>query len=277
MIRFFLISHFILLSFIGAAQKMSVDYFNEGQTFLSNEQYPEAIGSLKYLVDNCPKFNWYADAHYNLGYAYYKNKQYSEAIAVFREILGKDSIETVDYSGDIMSNPYSNFKNGAAYLISQSYFDTGQYDSALVYLELSETVYPYEHFCGNAIGENEVEDQIYKAKIYEALGQNDRFEHILLSSVFLAEEYSIAPLHLLRKYYQKNFKGSVLRKEAQKAFEHIEKEQAPNSKICRYFITFHQTRILVSGSFDQFTALEGKPTETDLMQSSFYNMLLQIE
>jgi|GEM_PF-2885733 len=267
----------LFLSLSGVSQKMPADYYEEGGNLLNTGHYLEAIPPLKYIVDNYSKFSQYAAVYYDLGVAYYGNKQYSEAILVFKNILEKDAIETVDYSGDIMENPYSNFKNGAAYMISKSYFDTQQYDSALYYQELSETVHTFRHFCGNAIAQNEVSDQIYKAKIYLALGKKDYFEKTLLTYTFLTEEYSNEVLILLKNYYKTEFKGKTLLKEAKKAFGHIEKEEDPKSKICRYFITFHQTRILVSGSFDQFTKLEGKPTTKDLMQSAFYKMLLQVD
>lgn len=276
MIRLLLIL-FICLNSNTFAQKMPADYFDEAQTQLNTGYYADAIPSLKHIVDHCPKFEQYADAHYDLGVAYYGNKQYMEGIIVFREILDKDSIETVSYSGDIMENPYSNFKNGAAYMISKSYFDLKQYDSAMVYLELSELVHTYQHFCGNAIAYNEVNDQIYKSKIYQELGQKDQFESTLLKYTFLAEGYSEQVLILLKNYYEKTFNGKTLRKEAKKAFRHIERDDYPDSGFSRYYITFHKTHILVSGSFDQFTKLEGEPTTKNLLESAFYKMLLTVQ
>lgn len=276
MMRLLLLS-FICLSLNTLAQKMPLDYFEEAQTQLNTGYYAEAIPLLKHIVDHCPKFDQYTEAHYGLGVAYYGNKQYQEGITVFREILNKDSIETIDYNGDIMENPYSNFKNGAAYMISKSYFGMKQYDSAMFYLELSERVHTYQHFCGNAITQNEIHDQIYKAEIYKALGEKNNYESTLLKYTFLTDGYSEKILILLKNYYKIAFKGKTLRKEAKKAFRHIECDDRSDSDLSRYYITFHKTRILVSGSFDQLTRLEGKPTTKDLLESAFYKMLLKIE
>jgi hypothetical protein len=130
---------------------------------------------------------------------------------------GQDEFEPL--GGDIMSDPYANYRHRAADQISDCYYELQQYDSALYYLALSDTTYPYLSDCGNAYAENDIQTALRYADIYKRLGQPDKAIEKLLQEVFNSHltdnSEIISELDLLLPV-----KSSLLKK-LDKAIEHV--------------------------------------------------------
>lgn len=179
---FLLITFFSLLAF---GQKMPSDYFEEAEFFLKNNKYDEALREYQYIVDNHYKNELYPRAFYNIGYIYSIQKKYDNAIQIFKEVLESNFNEKEKLSGGIMDAPFTNYRNNACIILCDIYFERNMYDSALHYLALSDTVYSYLHFCGNAYASNEINTALRYAEIFQILNLPDKAIEKLLPTVFL--------------------------------------------------------------------------------------------
>src|ERR1017187_3420282 len=146
----------VLINHYSFGQKMPIDYFDEGINYNNAKDYKKAIESFKYIVRNYPKDPLYPRAFYNVGYISLIDKQYDSAIFYFKAILVSNFNEKEALGGDIMADPYTNYRHHASELISDIYYNKEMYDSSLYYFSLSDTLYPYMHFCGNEYAENDV-------------------------------------------------------------------------------------------------------------------------
>lgn len=191
----------ILFPFICLGQKMPSDYFDEAETYYENGNIKKALRCYEYVVKRYPHNKLYPKALYNSAYCSFQLKKYKKTIKLCRGILSGNFYE-LESSGirDIMSNPYANYKNRASSLISDSYFELQQWDSALYYLSLCDTVYKFVSDCGNAYAENDVDMAVGYAKIYEKMNQKDKAIEKLLTIVFKDDlAYIDHALEYLRK------------------------------------------------------------------------------
>lgn len=166
-------------------QKMPEDYFEEAATFYEQKNYDEALKSFKYIVDNHPKNELYPRAFYNVGCIYFLQKNYKDAITVFEGILHSNFNEKERLGGDIMGDPFANYKHRASEILSDIYFEQGNYKKALEYFELSDTEHPYLHFCGNEYAYNTVQTALRYSEIYCKLNKPDKAIEKLLPVVFI--------------------------------------------------------------------------------------------
>jgi len=166
------------------SQKMPSDYFDKASSFFEEEKYDKTINEFQFIVDNHKNNELYPLAYYNVGYTYYVKEDYENAIEVFKSILESDFNETEKLGGGIMSDPFTNYRHKSSKLLSEIYYNKGNYELALQYLSLSDTTYPYLHFCGNEYAANDVYTTLHYAKIYQKLGNNKKAINILLPAVF---------------------------------------------------------------------------------------------
>ena len=176
----------LLLSFsiVAFGQKMPSDYFQEAHDYFEEDQLDKALACYLYIVENYPRNELYPRALNNAGYICLLQKKYKKAIKVFTLILNGDQDEREPLGGDIMASPYANYCHWAACQISDCYYELRRYDSALHYLALSDTVYPFLSDCGNAYAENDIRTALRYAEIYQKLGQPDKAIEKLLPEVF---------------------------------------------------------------------------------------------
>lgn len=181
---FFFCILFLFCTHRAGAQKMPSDYFDEGLKFADEEKYEQSIAAFRYIVDHYPHYEHYEEAFYNLGYVCYQSGKNDSALLVFHQILQGNFNEKKEIGGDIMSDPYANFRHRASLHISSIYFEQGQFDSCLHYFALSDTVYPYLHFCGNELAENRIYTAMRYAEIYREMNRPQDAINALLPLVF---------------------------------------------------------------------------------------------
>src|SRR5690606_33465640 len=87
--------------------------------------------------------------------------------------------------GDIMANPYSNYKHRASRVLSELYYNKNEFDSSLYFFMLSDDTYPYLHFCGNAYASNRIFSALRYADIYQKLNKEYEAIRSLLPAVFI--------------------------------------------------------------------------------------------
>lgn len=177
---------FLLLSFslFAFGQKMPSDYFEEASRYYKELDLDNALAGYLYIVENYPCNELYPRALNNVGHIYFLQKKYQEATEAFTKLLNGGQNELEPLGGGIMADPYTNFRHRAATQISDCYYELGQYDSALRYLALSDTVYKYISTCGNAYAEYYIRTALRYADIYQKLGQPDKAIEKLLPQVF---------------------------------------------------------------------------------------------
>lgn len=177
---------FLLLSFglFAFGQKMPSDYFQEATRYFNEGDMDKALEGYLYIVENHPRNELYPRALNNVGHIYMLQKKFPKAIEVFTKLLNGGHNELEPLGGDIMADPYTNFRHRAATQISDCYYELFQYDSALRYLALSDTAYPYRSDCGNAYAEYYIRTALRYADIYQKLGQPDKAIEKLLPQVF---------------------------------------------------------------------------------------------
>ena len=150
---FFLLT--FMVSVVTFGQKMPSDYFDEASQFFEDEKLDDALNCYLYIVDNHPKNDLYPKAFYNVGYIYFIQKDYTKAIDIFKAILESNFNEKENLDGGIMADPYTNYRHRASRILSEIYYDKYNYHMALHYFALSDTTYPYLHFCGNEYAYND--------------------------------------------------------------------------------------------------------------------------
>lgn len=259
------------------AQKMPSDYFDEGLKFANEEKYEQSIAAFRYIVDHYPHYEHYEEAFYNLGYVCYKSGKNDSAILIFRQILQSDFNEKKEIGGDIMSDPYANFRHRASLQISSIYFEQEQFDSCLHYFALSDTVYPYLHFCGNELAENRIYTAMRYAEIYRKLNRPQDAIKVLLPLVFENSLADNSDLIDTLKTLLISEKIPEPKKQLDEALDkmylktiHPESEK----KYERYFFSYLGAEIPVPGSHSNNKGQLGKETELEkIYKSKFYEMI----
>lgn len=179
-----LILSLLLFSAVVSGQKMPSDYFQEATRYFNEGDMDKALECYLYIVENHPRNELYPRALHNAGYVCFLQRKYQESVDAYTKLLNGGQNELEPLGGGIMADPYTNFRHRAATQISDCYYELGQYDSALHYLALSDTVYKYISTCGNAYAEYYIRTALRYADIYQKLGQPDKAIGKLLPQVF---------------------------------------------------------------------------------------------
>lgn len=174
----------LLFSVVAFGQKMPSDYFQAATRYFNDGDMDKALECYLYIVENYPRNELYPRALHNVGYVYFLQRKYQESVDAYTKLLNGGQNELEPLGGGIMADPYTNFRHRAATQISDCYYELGQYDSALHYLALSDTVYKYISTCGNAYAEYYIQTALRYADIYQKLGQPDKAIEKLLPQVF---------------------------------------------------------------------------------------------
>jgi tetratricopeptide (TPR) repeat protein len=263
----------LLTFYFSFGQKMPLDYFNEADEYFEVKKYDKALISYQYIVDNHPRNELFPRALYNTGYINFVQKDFKKAIEVFKIILESDFNEKEDLGGSIMDDPYTNYRHRASKIMSEIYFDKKNYELALNYFAISDTVFPYLHFCGNELASNEIYSALRYANIYSKLKQSDKAIEKLLPLIFknlIDNSDVIKELKILlrgKKEIKQDFDNSL-----NKIYEKtIDKKDYTYTY---HYINFLDVEIIVpqgfvndSEEFDSNKAIE------DIKQTAFYKML----
>lgn len=256
------------------SQETASEHFQEGERLFEEKNYQEAISKFRYVIDNYPKDELYPMAVYNIGYIYYVQENNDSALKIFEAILKSNYNEVDQIATDLMGNPNANYKHKASGHISSIYEKQGEYKEALRYLSLSETEYPFIHFCGNAYDANDLWIAIRYADIYSAMGDTNKAIEYLLPIVFGAPNYTGAVSRLKKLLEgQANLEG-----ELNKALKKMYSRQSEQDRKRRvYYFEFLGAEIevptsygKVKGKFDRRRAIE------KIKKTEFYKLVISI-
>lgn len=163
---------------------MPSDHFEEGVTHMEKGDARSALDRFRFIVDNHPRNALYPRALYNLAYCHYQLGEHDDARDILLRILGGGFDEKEGLGGDIMGDPYANYRHRASYMLHNIHYDAGRYDSSLHYLSLSDTVHSYLHFCGNAYDAHDVHMALRYADIHERMNDPASMKRVLLQAAF---------------------------------------------------------------------------------------------
>lgn len=262
------------------AQKMPSDYLAEGNEFFEKQEYDKALKRFSYIVKNHTKNEIYPRAYYNLGVAYYNLKKADSSAIIFRHILQSNFNEKENLGGSIMDDPFTNYRHRASSILSDIHFEKGNYDSALYYLALSDTAYPYLHFCGNEYASNGVYKTVKYAEIYDKLGNTKKATELLLKQTFIyADLASTQPVvSKLKEIFERQSarKRKKLVTKFNEALNDIRviETRVRESIIKTSVFTFMGVEIEIWQSFDSDE--EKNEIITEARQSLIYQMLLEL-
>lgn len=266
----------MLLSFLAYGQKMPSDYFDEASNYFEDENFDEALKGYQYIVDNHSKNELYPRAFYNVGYIYFIQKKYDKAIPIFKEILESNFNEKENLGGGIMADPYTNYRHRASEILSEIYYAKKKYDTALHYFALSDTTYPYLHFCGNEYASNDVHTALRYADIYQKLKQPEKAIEKLLPTVFITLADNSKVIEELKKLLVDR-KG--LKKELDNSLNKIysKKIDKEDYSYTRYYFKFLNAEIAVPDSYeDEKEKFDQDKAIKEIKQTDFYKMIEKI-
>lgn len=266
----------LFCQYSATAQKMPSDYFEEAEKFYENKEFEKALTSYQYIVEHYPKNELYPKSFYNVGYIYYNQKIFDKAIAVFITILKGNFNEKENLGGDIMADPYSNYRHRASEVLSDIYYEKKMYDSALHYFALSDTANPYLHFCGNEYASNDIHTALRYADIYQKLKQPEQAIKKLLPAVFITLVDNSMVIDELRKLLKgkSNLKSKL--DESLKKIYAKEIRQSNNS-YNRYYFKFLDTEIAVPDSYENDKEkFDKQKAVKEIMLTDFYKMIMKL-
>lgn len=258
------------------AQKMPSDYFEEASKFYEDSAFDKALDAYQYIVDKHSKNELYPRAFYNMGCIYFKQKEFEKAIAIFKSILTRNFNERENLGGDIMDDPYTNFKHRASEVVSDIYYEREKYDSALYYFVLSDTAYPYLHFCGNAYAEYDVYTALRYADIYQQLKQPEKAIAKLLPAVFI----TLANNEKVIEELQKLLKSKPgLKSRLDESLNRIRSKEFKQRgySYSGYYIEFLGAEIAVpEGYDDQKKKFDKQKAIKAIKETDFYKMISEL-
>jgi tetratricopeptide (TPR) repeat protein len=267
---------FLFLSILATAQKMPSDYFEEANKYFEDNKLEDALKSYQYIVNNHSKNELYPKAFYNVGYIYFVQKKYNKAIPIFKTILESKFNEKENLGGGLMADPYTNYRNRACIILSDIYYDQQMFDAALYYHILSDTVYPYLHFCGNANASNNVYKAIRYADIYQKLNQPEKAIEKLLPTVFITLADNSEVIEELKKLFADK-KGLKQELDNSLSKMYSKKIDRDDYSYTRYYFKFLNVEIAVPNSYeDEKKKFKKDKAINEIKQSDFYKMIEQL-
>ncbi|OFY83544.1 MAG: hypothetical protein A3F72_13045 [Bacteroidetes bacterium RIFCSPLOWO2_12_FULL_35_15] len=270
---------FTILFFIVASsqnlfgQKMPSDYFDEGEKFSEAKDYKNALTSFKYIVKHYPKNTLFPKAFYNTGYLYFMDNQYDSSIVVFKSILTSNFNEKENAGGGIMDDPYTNYRHRASEILSDIYYNKKMYDTALHYFALSDTLYPYLHFCGNEYAANDIHTALTYSDLYHKLDNKDKAIECLLPAVFVTLANNSKIISELKTLLKKK---KNLKRQLDNALDSIYSKtiQRDTYSYTRYYFKFLNAEIAVpSGYEDEKKKFDKDEAINDIKKTEFYKMI----
>ncbi len=254
----------VLCSF---SQKMDSDYFEEGVKFFRDGNYEDASKNFQYIVDHYKQSAYFEDAVYNLGISQLNVKNYTDALRTFQFILQSNVTDDKYIGGDIMSNPFANYKHTSASIISEIFKKIENYDSALVYLSFSDTLYPLQSFCGNEWSEYSKDLRLNYAELYFKLGEQSKATAKLLTLVWNDESED---KEIIEKLHANLKNDSEVFKDFKIALKNMTLENKDENCIC--YITFSGTKIQIPNYFTSNTTCDKRKIQNAIKQSELYKM-----
>ncbi len=271
-LRPFLLLLLVLSSANARGQKSPEDYMEEARSYqyfqgkLSQRQLRQhdsiALADYKYIVEQHPTNTLCLSAYYNIA-RIYEAEHREEAIATYHTVIALAMKEKSS------KGRYRFFNEGgyAAHSLCDYYEQRGNYDSALYYLGVFDTVLPVSTGCGNGDEAETETNTVRYADINLKANRVDAAEISLLSrsepSWLGARTLVIEKLRELFKRYER---PAVLKTEIDKAVNHyvpdtvihISDGNADTSLYCTILFKGAKIRFLYERPGSQGILSEGK-------------------
>lgn len=142
---------------------------------LKEEILDVSINYFEELITNHPDSKLLNRAKYNIAFISHELDYLNTAKKYYKDLLETETNE--DEKGGpgegIMAEPYTLYKNRVAKALAEIYIEYEQFDSAKIYLDLTEK-YPYKHFGGNEIFADEMFVDLLYSKIYWGLKEKQK-------------------------------------------------------------------------------------------------------
>ncbi|MFA7327530.1 MAG: tetratricopeptide repeat protein [Candidatus Kapaibacterium sp.] len=254
-----------------SSQETPSEYIKKANKYLFNKDYDEALELFQYVVENFPNNKAYSNALLNIGYIHFIQEDYDEAIEIFEEVLNLKPEE------DIKLNGYSYLKHDACAMMSDIYYEEGEYESSLYYLSLSDTTYPYRGMCGNGNVEIGIQRALRYSELYLELDNETKAIEALMDYAFTdlanndeileeLEELLDGKKNLVEKF------DAAVNDMYPKAFDR------DGDKFKMYYFKFLDAEIWVPNSYEGGTRTFDKLNGMKVMKSSsFYQMISELD
>lgn len=254
-------------------QKMPSDYFDEGEKYVEDNDNKNALASFQYIIKHYPKNTLYPKAFYNVGYIYFMDKQYDSSIVVFKSILTSNFNEKENLGGGIMDDPYTNYRHRASEILSDIYYNKKMFDTALYYFALSDTLYPYLHFCGNEYAANDIHTALTYSDLYQKLDNNDKAIESLLPAVFVTLANNSKVISELKSLLKKK---KNLKSQLDNAMDSMYSKtiQRDTYSYTRYYFKFLNAEIAVPNGYeDEKKKFDKDEAIKEIKKTDFYKMI----
>ena len=263
----------LLAQLPATAQKKADDYFSEAGKYYEAGDFGKAASVFQYTANHFPKSKLHPLALYNSGIAYKNDGQDEKAIEVFTTIIKGNYNDMDKVGGNIMDDPYANYKHNSCELMSNIYFARGEYAKALEYFTLSDTTYPYNHFCGNELQDNEIHKVLHYADIYEKMGDEKRMLKALLQGIFLNNDEI---LNKTEPLIEKQKNARALFDTALKKIYVGKPHPAPYDKLYNcYYIKYLDTEIFIGNESVNGEKFNTAEEIESIKLSKFYRNILK--
>ena len=255
---------------------MPSDYFDEGEKYVEANDNKNALASFQFIVKHYPKSTLYPKAFYNVGYIYFMDKQYDSSIVIFKSILISNFNEKENLGGGIMDDPYTNYRHRTSEILSDIYYNKKMFDTALHYFALSDTLYPYLHFCGNEYAENNIYTALTYSDLYQKLDNNDKAIESLLPAVFITLANNSKVLSELKSLLKKK---KNLKKDLDLSLTNIYSKTIQREDYSYQILYFKFLNVEIAvpkGYEDEKKKFDKDEAITDIKKTDFYKMIKKL-
>lgn len=192
--------------------------FDNAEQQIDDSLYDDAIASYKKITQRTAENSTpWCKAFYNMGYTYFLKHDDSAAREILTQIVDGD-FDDMDRGGrgsGLMQEPYALYKHNACELLAEIAFRKKNFSEALEYIQLFDTKYPYQHFCGNEMEAAEIYTAEMYSRAYLGLQDTTKAIRVLLPYIFdngLAPNTSLVndAIKLLQARYEKNYLSAQL-------------------------------------------------------------------
>jgi tetratricopeptide (TPR) repeat protein len=166
------------------AQDKSLELLEKANHLFENKNYKGALEIYNDIVFNYEKSEVFPLALYNKAKTLETINDLDLAITIYKKFLVGAYDDEMIIDANFMSNPYANFSNNSAMSIAKISYDKGNYQRALDYYNLADTVYSYKTSCGNDAMDNYYELILLKAQCLEKLERDDDAVKLCVKYIF---------------------------------------------------------------------------------------------
>lgn len=148
--------------------KISQDYCNIND-------YQSAMKAFRPMTESYPASIFSDRMLLQIGNCYFKVQSYDSSILYLTKLLRRPPTKRE------RKNSYDNTRHDACEILSQAYYQKGMYAASLYFLSISDTIYPFRAWCGNAY-EGRSNTARY-LDLYHKVGDNEKELEYLLNTM----------------------------------------------------------------------------------------------